>query len=659
LLGAAPGAAGASQTLPVRLRPILALTALAAAALPAGALADPPAGRVEVVNDAGALVGGQITGNDAIEAALARIRSGPLARADDTRPWRVVVGAGTYGDVVIDEPNLTVVPSAGAAVGISTSTGKDVTGGECIDVTRGNVTVQGIVCRSPRDRGIEVLTPPSEGGVVLRQVTVDRARFDGIAVIRGAGATIVDSVVSRSGRDGVWLQDLTAPGPWVIQGGQLTGNGDDGVDLVGTAQRVRISGVTIDGNKGSGVESDDAGSTDLVVDGARLLRNGTDGATLGGGGTALRVLNSTAAGNGRYGVDIGRGSGFAVQGDTFDGGNRQGDLAFSPDARAGGVYGGLGFVDTALELPGEPRGVILRAVPQSQRVRLTRLPSGLVGFNRLVGVRDTGRSSTSVVTLRFALAPTELAAVRTSALAVYEDDPPGNKRTWQAVPGTRLLPGGQIEVTLTDAQIASGSDARFATYGPLAPPNLAPVIAAVYPAQGARVRGRTQLVSAAVGDDEVLSTGRFALYIDGRRRGGVRFGNGNVIFRVGGLSPGTHRASLMVVDQSGVPTVRAWSFTVLNGRPSIQRRRALPRPGSFVLTHGIVRLRIPVRDDQRIVPALTRVRVDGRRVRARVVHGRLVARVRLAQGRHRIVVRIADRDGAVAKRGWAFRTVRP
>ena len=264
-----------------------------------------------------------------------------------------------------------------------------------------------------------------------------------------------------------------------------------------------------------------------------------------------------------------------------------------------------------------------------------------------------------MITLRFGLAPTDLAAVRTSALAVYEDDPPGNRKMWQVVPGTRLLPGGQVEITLTDPQIASGNDSRFATYGPLAPPNLAPVIAAVYPAQGARVRGRTQLLSAAVGDDELLNTGRFALFVDGRRRGGVSFRNGSVIFRIGGLAPGGHRAALLVVDQDGLRTTRAWTFTVLNGRPAILRRRALPRPGSFVLTRGVVRLRIPVRDDQRVVRALTRVRVDGRVVRVRIVGGRLEARVRLAQGRHRIVVRVADRDGAVVTRGWAFRTVRP
>ncbi len=147
----------------VKLRPLLVLTAAAAAALPAGALADPPPGRVEVINDAGAVVGADIGGNDAIDGALARIRTGALARPDDTRPWRVVVGAGTYGDVVVDEPNLTLLPSAGAAVAITTSVGADHTGGECIDVTRGNVTVQGIACRSARDRGIEVATPPHRG----------------------------------------------------------------------------------------------------------------------------------------------------------------------------------------------------------------------------------------------------------------------------------------------------------------------------------------------------------------------------------------------------------------------------------------------------------------------------------------------------------------
>jgi hypothetical protein len=632
---------------------LVALALLAgAAALPAQALAEPPAGRVEVQNDAGAAVGPWLSGSDAIEAALARIRSGALARTDDTRPWRVVVGAGTYGDVVVNEPNLTVVPATGASVSISTSTGKDNTGGDG--------TLQGITCRRARDRGIEVLTPPSEGGVVLRGVTVDRARFDGIAVIGGAGALIIDSTVSSSGRDGIWLQNLTGPGPWVIQGGRLTKNADDGVDLVDNAQRVRLSGVAIDGNKGNGIESDGAGSADLVVDGSRLVMNGGDGALLGGGGNGLRIFNSSSVDNGRYGVEVGRGSGFVVQGVSFDGASGRGDLAFSPDARAGGVYNGLGFADTALELPGEPRGVILNAVPASARFRLSRLPSGLVSFNRFVGIRDTGGSSTSVVTLRFALSPTDLGNIRQSGLGVYEDDRPGNRGAWQAVPGSRLLPTGQVEVTLTDRQIASGSDSRFATYGPLAPPNLAPVITAVYPAQSARVRGRNQVISAAVGDDELLGTGRFALFVDGRRRGGVRYSGGNVVFRVGGLSLGNHRAAILVVDQSGARTVRAWTFTVLNRRPSITRRRAVPHPDSFVLTRrGRVRIRVPVRDDQRIVPALTRMRVDGHRVRARVVRGRLAATVRLRPGRHVVVVRVSDRDGGTATRRWAFRTTRP
>jgi hypothetical protein len=454
----------------------------------------------------------------------------------------------------------------------------------------------------------------------------------------------------------VSLARLTGPGPWTVQGGQIADSGDDGVDLADDAQRVRISGVGIDANRGNGVESDDAGSADLIVDGARLTRNGGDGALLGGGGTALRVTNTVASANGRYGVELGRGSGMGLAGDTFDGANRQGDLAFSPDARLAGAYGGLGFGGTALDLPGEPRGVVLKA---AQTFRLSPLPTGLVSFNRFVGVRDAGGSSTSVVTLRFAVTPAELGAIRSSALAVYEDDRPGNRGAWQPVPGTRLLPTGQVELTLTDRQIASGSDSRFATYGPLAPPNLAPVISAVYPAPNARVRGRTQLVSAAVGDDEALSTGRFALYLDGRRRGGVRLRGGDVIFRVGGLRPGLHRAALLVVDQSNLRTVKGWSFTVLNRRPSVIRSRALPRPGSFVLTRGAVRLRVPVRDDQRVARALTRLRVDGRLVRPRIAGGRLTANLRLRQGRHTVVVRVSDRDGATTTRRWAFRTVRP
>jgi hypothetical protein len=642
-------------------RRILLACGAALALVPAASAlaADPPAGRVEVRNEAGAPVGAAIGGPDALSTALERIHSSSLARTDDSRPWSIVVGAGTYGDVVIDEPNLTIQPSAAAAVVISTSVGTDHTGGECVDVRRGNVTLQGLVCRTPKDRGVDVELPQAEGGVVLRGLGIDRPKTDGISVRSGTSVLIQDTVVSGAGRDGIVLAKLTGTGPYAIVGGRVARNGDDGIDLADDAQHVRISGVTLDRNKGNGVESDDAGSVDLVLDASTLSRNGVDGVLLGGGGTGLAVTNSVVTANGRFGIDLGRASGLRIVGDKLDGTNKSGDLAFSGDPRSGGTYGSLAFLDTSLDLPGEPLGVILRATSQAERLRLSALPTGINAFNRYVDVRDAGKAPGSVVTLRFGLSPAELAGARLSALAVYEDDRPGNGRKWQAIPGTRMATPGQIDLTLTDGVIASGSDSRFATYGPLAPPNTAPVIAAVYPAPNTRVVGRQLLVAARVGDDDPLGPGGFALTIDGRRRGGVSYRSGSVVFRVPRLSLGLHEARLLVVDDSGLRTAQSWTFSVANRRPTVTRRRALPRPGAFVLSHRWVRIRVPVRDDQPLVRRLVRLRVDGRLVSGRLVRGRLVARLPLRAGRHRITVSVRDRDGAIGARGWAFRVVRP
>src|SRR5262249_14157416 len=138
----------------------------------------------------------------------------------------------------------------------------------------------------------------------------------------GAGVVIQDTVVTSSGRDGISLSKITGAGPYVIQGGRVARNGDDGVDLADDAQHVRGSAVTIDANHGNGVESDDAGSTDLIVDGCIVSRNGVDGVLLSGGGTNLAVTNTTALGNARYGIDLGRGGGLQVVGDRLDGTNK-------------------------------------------------------------------------------------------------------------------------------------------------------------------------------------------------------------------------------------------------------------------------------------------------------------------------------------------------
>ncbi|HJZ60771.1 MAG TPA: right-handed parallel beta-helix repeat-containing protein [Miltoncostaeaceae bacterium] len=646
---------------PIRLIPILAggLLALVGAST---ALADPGPGSVEVSNDAGAAVGAPLTGPDAISNAVKRIATGALARADDARPWTIVAGAGTYGDVLVNEPNLTIRPSAGAAVVITGSGGVNDTAGDCVQITRGGVTVQGITCRTPNARGIVVTPPAAEGGVVLSGLTVDRAATDGIALLSGAGLLIRDTTVTGSGRDGIALSKATGAGPYRIETSTVRGNGDDGIDLVDDAQRVQIAGSLIESNRGNGIESDDAGSTDLAVDATTSRRNTGSGALLGGAGVRFGITNSVFTNNSRYGMELGRLNGSLIRGDHFDGSNRLGDMRFSADTRAGGAYDGLVFGDTVMALPGEPRGVILSAVTAAARAGLSRLPTGFLAVGRYIRVRDTGAPNNSAVSLRFTVGTQALEPFRFGGVQVFEDDPPANGRRWQAVAGSQSnLAAGLVDATLTDAQIASGSDARSAIYGPLGPANAAPQVLSVYPAQGQAVRGRLFQIGAAVSDDAVLGTGSFALTVDGRRIGGVAFRNSQVIFpfvRVASL--GVHQASLLAVDANGIRSVRDWTFRVVNRAPKIVRLRSFPRPKQFVLTRRPVRLTVMVRDDQPVVRRISRVLVDGRPVRIRVLKGiRIVASVPLRQGLHRIRVIVNDRDGARAVGGWTFRVVRP
>jgi hypothetical protein len=638
----------------------LVLSLGVAALVAAPAAADPGPGQVEVLNEAGARVGDLLTGPDAIQSAVAVIRTGPLARTNDALAWSVVAGAGTYGDVLVDEPNVLVRPSAGAAVTISGTGGTNATGGECIDVTRGGVTLQALRCRAPSDRGIEVGLPANEGGVVLQELTVDRPARDGIAVTGGAGVLIQDATVITPGGDGIRLARLTGAGPYRVQGGTITRSADDGIDLVDDVQRAQVVGVRIDSSRANGIESDDAGSSDLVVDGATISRSGDHGVILGGGGTRLSVVNSTVTGSGDYGIVVTRATGTTLRGLRFDGTNRLGDVRFSAELRTGGVYDGLGFGSAVVSLPGDPVGVILSTVTAAQRAALTGAPPGLLSLNRFLRVRDTGGGPSSAVRLRFAVPTAELAALRLSAVKVYEDDPTGNRRQWQEVPGTRIdLAAGAVEADLTDRGIASGSDARFATYGPLGPPNGAPEILGVLPLDGGLARGRDVAIRARVRDEEPLTTGSFLLEIDGIRRGGVSLRGDLVQFLPGRLPLGVHRARLVVVDQNRLAAGRIWSFEVVNRAPRILVRQARPRPSSLVLVRRLTTIAVPVRDDLPIRTVKASMRVNGRQVRTRILGGRAVARLALAPGRHRVLLSVRDRDGALAVRRWSFRVVRP
>jgi Right handed beta helix region len=627
--------------------------ALAAPARAGPGPPDPSPGTVSVLDQAGAPVGGPLTGPDAIENAIRRIHDGPLARPDDAAQWSVVIGGGTYGDVAIDEPDLSVRPAAGASVVITGPGATADTAGGCIDVFRGGVVIEGIDCRAPSAFGIQVSAAPGRGGVILRGVSVERPGTTGIAVVLADAVTIEGATVSDAGTDGIRLSALAGPGPYLVTDSRVRGSGDDGIDVAAAAHGVTIQRTVAAGNGGNGIEADD-GPVALSVTGAALTGNAGDGIRLGGG-EGVALSDSIATGNGGAGLDLLGGSGYTVTGDRFDGTNRQGDLRFSADVRASGVYGDLTLGHADLTLPGEPRSVVLAAPAASQLSSGSPVPVGLAAVAGFVRMRATPPASDSRATLRFLVDPARLAAFRPAALGVYQDVRRGARVGWLPVPGSRTDPAGAIEAAIGQARIGGASPTRFATYAPLGVRIGTPLLGSLVPAPGATVHGRLLTIRARVAGGGRLTSRSLTLWIDGRRRGGVRLRGGRVSARLPRLTLGRHVARLRVMGTGGLAALREWTFQVGNGRPVIVVARARPGPGSSVASGGPVRFSIPARDDEPVRRRRVRLLVDGRPVRVEVSGGRVSGVAQLGPGIHRLDLTVRDRNGAAARAAWSFR----
>ena len=616
------------------------------------ASAAPGPGKVEVHNELGAVVGAVIAGGDGIELAMARIRTG---RADDAKPWSIVIGAGVYGDALIDEPNLAISAEPGAKVTISGIGAADNTGKGCLDIKRGAVTVDSIGCRGQALNGIQVALPGSEGGVALKNVVIEQVGANGIEVSGGQGILIQNPTVTAAGNTGITFIRTNGPGPYRVEGGVVRQSKAIGIDLHDDARNTQIAGVTVEGNVKYGILSNDAGSSDLAIDGSRIVRNGT-GVSFGAGSLRQSITNSEVTANTGAGILLGAGTGFVVRGIRFDGSNGGGDLRFSTDTRAGGVYDGLTFLDTAMALPGEPRGVILSSSTAAARPSLVPIPPGFVNLGRFIRVRDIGSPNTSTVTLRFAFTAADLVSTRTGSVQVYEEDRPGNGAIWQLVPGTVADPAGPIQVTLSDSQIASGSDARYATYAPIGTSNAPPALRLIEPRAGGVSFGRDVDITAAVSDDEALPAGQPVLTVDGKPISGLQLAGGIARWKTFPIPEGPHGATITVTDSRGLQARADWQFTVKNGRPGIALTRANPGPGEVVRNRQVILLRVPLRDDLAPKRLRVRLRVDGERIIVKNRRGYAVARLRgIGPGVHRVVLTVRDGQGSARQKVWRFR----
>ncbi len=332
-----------------------AVTLLLAAGV-ATATALPAPGTVEVRDEVGTLVDAK-TGPDAIRDALGVVAA---RRGADGAPWTVVIAAGQYGDAAIGVRNVTVMADPPGSVTISGTGGSDDTGGGCVDITRGPVTLDGITCTGAARTGINVTPPNAEGGIVLRGVAVHGAGVDGIAVTGGTGIVIQGAVISNARRDGIRLNGLTAAGPYAIVGGSVTGAAQHGLHLADDVTKLQVSNFTASGCKGYGIVSGDSGNADVTFTGVTASLNGKDGVAIHGGGLRIAVRDSVATGNGGSGIRLGEGTGLALSGIGLDGTNGGGDLLFTAAVRTGGAYTGLG-VGGQFSLVGEPRAVRISA----------------------------------------------------------------------------------------------------------------------------------------------------------------------------------------------------------------------------------------------------------------------------------------------------------
>lgn len=409
--------------------------------------AAPLPGTVEVRDEAGVVVDTR-TGPDAIRDALGGL--GTL-RTPDTRPWLVVVGAGTYGDAVVGARNVTVLADPPGGAIIRGAGGGEDTAGGCLDITRGPVTVDGIACQAPRRTGINVTLSNAQGGVVLRGVSVDGAGVDGVAVTGGTGITLDGVVVRGARRDGVRLTSLTGSGPYSITGGSIAGSGRDGLRLADDVTRLAVTGLAVTGSKGYGVASEDAGTADITLSGLGVSGSGRDGVLVRGGGLRIGLLNSAATGNAGAGVRLGDGSGLVVRGLAMDGSNGGGDLVFMSDLRTGGAYGPLTTGDGTIDLVGEPSAVRLSGVSPARAAVVGGTPPGRSRAGATVLVGATTRTSSRRVVLRFPVSSPPPVAVWRRAGA------------WKSVPSSRRVRGG-LQVVLGTSLLGTASTA-YAPFG--------------------------------------------------------------------------------------------------------------------------------------------------------------------------------------------------
>ncbi len=424
------------------IRRIGALAALMAAVTAPVALAVEP-GAVEVRDEAGTVVAA-LTGPDAIQDA---VRAVITSRAPESRPWSIVVGAGTYGDVAIATPNLSVAPEQGAAVTIGGSGLRDDTGGNCLAITRGNVAVSGIACAAPRRTGIVVTLRNGEGGVTLRGVSVDRAGVDGVAITGGRGFLVEGVVITGPARDGIRITLPAGRDERVISGGSVTGAGRDGLRLADDVRRLRVSGLVISGSRGYGIASEDAGNGDLAVEGVTVTGSGRDGIILAGGTLRASVVSSTATGNAGAGLMLGDVSGLRIAGIPVDGSNAGGDLVFDSEIRTGGSYTALRAPDGPFSLAGEPSSVRISGVSAARAGVVSGAPARLAKRGPALFVGATSRTSSRRVVLRFA-----------TGRAVFRKSGP-----WRRVATSRAVRGG-LQAVLGTSQLGTASTA-YAPFG--------------------------------------------------------------------------------------------------------------------------------------------------------------------------------------------------
>jgi hypothetical protein len=237
-------------------------------------------------------------------------------------------GSNTEIKAVTNTPSISVRSTTpGMTPDGSVITNLRATGGTGVDIfspfgsTISDITINSCAIAGSTLNGLTVGGAGTLSGITVSDSQITGSGTDGIAV--GGAATISNialtgNTISGSGQDGISMDAETGRGRFsgfAVNNNFISNSGRLGVNVLagngGTVSGVSMSGNTIAGSTGSGVNVQAIGTTSTVSD-VSILRSlitnsGANGIIIGGAGTlsGITVRGSQITGSGKNGIAVG------------------------------------------------------------------------------------------------------------------------------------------------------------------------------------------------------------------------------------------------------------------------------------------------------------------------------------------------------------------